>query len=328
VVTVRLAEPQFEGQTKEVLGTSAVRAIVAKVIEKELTAMLTSSKRGAKAQASMLLEKVVAEMKSRISARLHKETQRRKNALETSSLPAKLADCRSSDVERTELFIVEGDSALGTAKLARSSDHQALLPIRGKILNVQKASLADMLKNAECAAILQVVGAGSGRSFDLSAARYGKVIIMTDADVDGAHIRTLLLTLFFRYMRPLVEGGRVFAAVPPLHRIEVINPGAKKNDLLYTYSEAEMRQVMSSLEKKGRKVKQPLQRYKGLGEMDADQLAETTMDPRHRTLRRVTLKDAENAESVFDLLMGNDVAPRKDFIIESAAELDRERIDA
>jgi len=328
VVTVRLAEPQFEGQTKEVLGTNAVRAIVAKVIEKELTARLTSTKRGDKAASALLLEKVVAEMKSRISARLHKETQRRKNALETSSLPAKLADCRSSDVDRTELFIVEGDSALGTAKLARSSDHQALLPIRGKILNVQKASLADMLKNAECAAILQVIGAGSGRSFDLAAARYGKVIIMTDADVDGAHIRTLLLTLFFRYMRPLVDAGRVFAAVPPLHRIEVINAGGKKNDLLYTYSEAEMRRALSSLEKKGRKVKQPLQRYKGLGEMDADQLAETTMDPRHRTLRRVTLKDAEAAEEVFDLLMGNDVGPRKDFIIDSAAELDHQRIDA
>ena len=328
VVTVRLAEPQFEGQTKEVLGTSAVRAIVSNVIEKELTAKLTSSRRGEKAQSALLLEKVVAEMKSRISARLHKETQRRKNALETSSLPAKLADCRSSDVERTELFIVEGDSALGTAKLARSSDHQALLPIRGKILNVQKASVGDMLKNNECAAILQVIGAGSGRSFDLEAARYGKVIIMTDADVDGAHIRTLLLTLFFRYMRPLVQAGRVFAAVPPLHRIEVINPGGKKNDLLYTYTEAEMRSTMSSLERKGRKVKQPLQRYKGLGEMDADQLAETTMDPRQRTLRRVTLKDAEVAERVFDLLMGNDVAPRKDFIIDSAAELDHQRIDA
>ena len=328
VVTVRLAEPQFEGQTKEVLGTSAVRGIVAKVIEKELTAMLSSSKRGEKAQAALLLDKVVAEMKSRISARLHKETQRRKNALETSSLPAKLADCRSSDVDRTELFIVEGDSALGTAKLARSSDHQALLPIRGKILNVQKASVADMLKNTECAAILQVIGAGSGRSFDLEAARYGKVIIMTDADVDGAHIRTLLLTLFFRYMRPMVQAGRVYAAVPPLHRIEVINPGGKKNDLLYTYSEAEMHTMMTSLERKGRRVKQPLQRYKGLGEMDADQLAETTMDPRHRTLRRVTLKDAEVAERVFDLLMGNDVAPRKDFIIDSAAELDRQRIDA
>jgi DNA gyrase subunit B len=328
VVTVRLAEPQFEGQTKEVLGTAQVRAIVAKVIEGELTAKLTSTRRNDKAQSGLVLEKVVAEMKSRISARLHKETQRRKNALETSSLPAKLADCRSSDVEATELFIVEGDSALGTAKLARSSDHQALLPIRGKILNVQKASLADMLKNAECAAILQVIGAGSGRSFDLDAVRYGKVIIMTDADVDGAHIRILLLTLFFRYMRPLVDAGRVFAAVPPLHRIEVINAGGKKNDLLYTYSEAEMRATITSLAKKGRKVKQPLQRYKGLGEMDADQLAETTMDPRHRTLRRVTLGDTEIAEGVFDLLMGNDVAPRKDFIIDSAAELDRQRIDA
>jgi len=328
VVTVRLAEPQFEGQTKAVLGTPAVRAIVAKVIERELTATLMSTKRGEKAQSALLLEKVVAEMKSRISARLHKETQRRKNALETSSLPAKLADCRSSDVERTELFIVEGDSALGTAKLARSSDYQALLPIRGKILNVQKASVTEMLKNTECAAILQVIGAGSGRSFDLAAARYGKVIIMTDADVDGAHIRTLLLTLFFRYMRPLVQAGRVYAAVPPLHRLEVINAGSKKNDLVYTYSEGEMRTMMSSLEKKGRKVKQPLQRYKGLGEMDADQLAETTMDPRHRTLRRVTLKDAEIAERVFDLLMGNDVAPRKDFIIDSAAEMDRQRIDA
>jgi DNA gyrase subunit B len=328
VVTVRLAEPQFEGQTKEVLGTAAVRAIVTRVVEKELTAALTSTKRGEKAQAALLLEKVVAEMKSRISARLHKETQRRKNALETSSLPAKLADCRSSDVERSELFIVEGDSALGTAKLARSSDYQALLPIRGKILNVQKASVADMFKNTECAAILQVIGAGSGRSFDLEAARYGKIIIMTDADVDGAHIRTLLLTLFFRYMRPLVEAGRVYAAVPPLHRIEVVNAGSKKNDLIYTYNEGEMRKTMASLERRGKKVKQPLQRYKGLGEMDADQLAETTMDPRHRTLRRVTLKDAEMAERVFDLLMGNDVAPRKDFIIDSAAELDRERIDA
>ena len=215
VVTVRLAEPQFEGQTKEVLGTNAVRAIVAKVVEQELTAVLTSTKRGEKAQAALLLEKVVSEMKSRISARMHKETQRRKNALESSSLPAKLADCRSTDVEKSELFIVEGDSALGTAKLARSSDYQALLPIRGKILNVQKASVSDMLKNAECAAIIQVIGAGSGRSFDLDAARYGKVVIMTDADVDGAHIRTLLLTLFFRYMRPLVEAGRVYAAVPP-----------------------------------------------------------------------------------------------------------------
>jgi len=327
VVTVRLAEPQFEGQTKEVLGTAAVRQVVSRVLERELTALLTSSKRPTKQQAGALLEKVVAEMKSRISARLHKETQRRKSALESSTLPAKLADCRSSDPEHTELFIVEGDSALGTAKLARSSEYQALLPIRGKILNVQKASVTDMLGNAECAAIIQVIGAGSGRSFDLEAARYGKVIIMTDADVDGAHIRTLLLTLFFRYMRPLVEAGRVYAAVPPLHRIEVVNPGSKANEVLYTYSEAEMRRTMANLAKRGRKTK-PLQRYKGLGEMDADQLAETTMDPRHRTLRKVTLGDIESASTVFELLMGGEVGPRKDFIIDSAGALDRERIDA
>jgi DNA gyrase subunit B len=328
VVTVRLAEPQFEGQTKEVLGTSAVRAIVARVVEQELSARLTSSKRGDKAMSSLLLEKVVAEMKSRISARTHKETQRRKNALESSSLPAKLADCRSNDVERSELFIVEGDSALGTAKLARSSDHQALLPIRGKILNVQKASVGDMLKNAECAAIIQVIGAGSGRSFDLDLARYGKVIIMTDADVDGAHIRILLLTLFFRYMRPLVDAGRVYAAMPPLHRLEVVGGGGKKNEYVYTYNDAELRRARASIEKRGKRIKEPVQRYKGLGEMDADQLADTTMDPRRRTLRRVTLKDAEVAEKVFELLMGSDVAPRKEFIVDSAAALDLERIDA
>ncbi len=328
VVTVRLPEPQFEGQTKEVLGTSAVRGIVSRVVEKALTERLTSTHRGDKAQASQLLEKVVAEMKSRISARLHKETQRRKNALESSSLPAKLADCRTNDTERSELFIVEGDSALGTAKLARSSDYQALLPIRGKILNVQKASIQDMLSNAECAAIIQVIGAGSGRSFDVDLARYGKVIIMTDADVDGAHIRTLLLTLFFRYMRPLVEAGRVYAAMPPLHRIEVTGGRAKGKEVLYTYTEQQMRSTVSALQKKGRSIKQPMQRYKGLGEMDADQLAETTMDPRHRTLRRITMPDAARADAVFDLLMGSSVAPRKDFIVGSAHELDRERIDA
>ncbi len=327
VVTVRLAEPQFEGQTKEILGTNAVRGIVARVVEKELTAILTSTARGAKQEASLLLEKIVAEMKARISARVHKETQRRKNALETSSLPAKLADCRTSDIDRSELFIVEGDSALGTAKLARSSEFQALLPIRGKILNVQKASMADMLKNTECAAIIQVLGAGSGRSFDISAVRYGRVVLMTDADVDGAHIRTLLLTLFFRYMRPLVDAGRVFAAVPPLHRVSVINPGGKKNDLVYTYSEGELRSFLTELSTKGKRYKEPIQRYKGLGEMDADQLAETTMDPRHRTLRRVTVPDAEAAERAFELLMGTQVAPRKEFIIDGAVALDRERID-
>ena len=328
VLTVRLAEPQFEGQTKEVLGTPAVRAIVAKVVEKELTALFASSKRQDKTQTSQLLEKVVAEMKSRISARTHKENQRRKNALETSTMPTKLADCRTNDVASSELFIVEGDSALGTAKLARSSDFQALLPIRGKILNVQKASVGDMLSNAECAALIQVIGGGAGRSFDLEAARYGKVILMTDADVDGAHIRTLLLTLFFRYMRPMVEAGRVYAAVPPLHRVEVVTRGSGANEVVYTYSENELHTLLAQLEKDGRSYKEPIQRYKGLGEMDADQLSETTMDPRHRTLRRVNISEVERAEQIFDLLMGSEVAPRKQFIISGADDLDRDRIDA
>ncbi|GAA1697471.1 DNA topoisomerase IV subunit B [Microcella alkalica] len=326
VLTVRVPEPQFEGQTKEVLGTPAARAIVASVLQSALKERFASTKRDDKAQTALLLDKVVAEMKSRISARAHKETQRRKNALESSSLPAKLVDCRSNDVEASELFIVEGDSALGTAKLARDSEFQALLPIRGKILNVQKASVSDMLSNAECASIIQVIGAGSGRSFDLAQARYGKVIIMSDADVDGAHIRTLLLTLFFRYMRPMIDEGRVFAAVPPLHRVVVMNPGTKPNETIYTYSEAELQGVLAALKKSGRRYQDPIQRYKGLGEMDADQLADTTMSRKHRTLRRVRVTDAEMSSSVFELLMGNDVAPRKDFII-AGQGLNRDRID-
>ncbi|MFE6624052.1 type IIA DNA topoisomerase subunit B [Streptomyces sp. NPDC008086] len=328
VVTVRLAEPQFEGQTKEVLGTSAARRIVNTVISRELKAFLTSTKRDAAAQARVVMEKAVAAARTRIAARQHKDAQRRKTALESSSLPAKLADCRSDDVDRSELFIVEGDSALGTAKLARNSEFQALLPIRGKILNVQKSSVTDMLKNAECGAIIQVIGAGSGRTFDIDAARYGKIIMMTDADVDGSHIRTLLLTLFQRYMRPMIEAGRVFAAVPPLHRIELIQPKKGQDKYVYTYSDRELRDKLMEFQSKGIRYKDSIQRYKGLGEMDADQLAETTMDPRHRTLRRISLTDLEAAERVFDLLMGNDVAPRKEFISSSAATLDRSRIDA
>jgi len=328
VVTVRLAEPQFEGQTKEVLGTAAVKRIVAQTVEKQLAAQLDSSQRQTKAQAGALLEKVVSEMKARISARTHRENQRRKTALESSSLPAKLYDCRVSDNADTELFIVEGDSAMGTAKAARDSEHQALFPIRGKILNVQKASVADMLANAECSALIQVVGAGAGRSFAAEQARYGRVIIMTDADVDGAHIRTLLLTLFFRYMRPLVEAGRVFAAVPPLHRVEVVTGRGKPNEVVYTYSEAELDALLARLAKQKKTYREPIQRYKGLGEMDADQLAETTMDPSLRSLRRVTMADAEAAEQTFALLMGSEVAPRKEFIVAGAAALDTERIDA
>jgi DNA gyrase subunit B len=183
-----------------------------------------------------------------------------------------------------------------------------------------------MLSNAECASIIQVIGAGSGRSFDLEQARYGKVIIMSDADVDGAHIRTLLLTLFFRYMRPMIEDGRVYAAVPPLHRVVVMNPGSKPNETIYTYSEKELQTVLKDLERRNKRYQDPIQRYKGLGEMDADQLAETTMSRAHRTLRRVNVQDAEEAASVFELLMGNDVAPRKEFII-AGEGLERERID-
>ncbi len=328
VVTVRLAEPQFEGQTKEILGTPAARTVVRKVVAAELKEFLTSTKRAEKAQAKLLMEKVVGASKTRIAARQHKETQRRKNALESSSLPAKLADCRASDNERTELFIVEGDSALGTAKLARNAEFQALLPIRGKILNVQKASVGDMLKNAECASIIQVVGAGSGRTFDLDARRYGRIIFMADADSDGAHIRTLLATLFFKYMPELVKAGRVFSAVPPLHRIEISNPRKGQEKYVYTYSDDELQRKLAELKKKNVKWKDPVQRYKGLGEMDADQLAETTMDPRRRTLRRLTVDELEMAAGVFELLMGSDVAPRKEFIIQGAYEVDMETLDA
>ncbi|MFC4497812.1 type IIA DNA topoisomerase subunit B [Streptomyces ovatisporus] len=327
VVTVRLAEPQFEGQTKEVLGTSAASRIVAQVVATELKGFLTSTKRDAKQQARSVLEKIAAAARTRIAARQHKEAQRRKTALESSALPAKLADCRSDDVERSELFIVEGDSALGTAKLARNSEFQALLPIRGKILNVQKSSVSDMLKNAECGSIIQVIGAGSGRTFDIDQARYGKVIFLADADVDGAHIRCLLLTLFQRYMRPMVEEGRVFSAVPPLHRIELTNPKKGQSKYIYTYSDNELRQTLMELQRTKVRYKDSIQRYKGLGEMDADQLAETTMDPRHRTLRRINISDLESAEAAFDLLMGSEVAPRREFISSSAATLDRSRID-
>jgi DNA gyrase subunit B len=326
VVTVRMQEPQFEGQTKEVLGTPAVTKIVTQVVSDELKKFFTTTKRIDKTNGLIVLEKVANASRTRISSRAHKELQRRKNALESSSLPAKLSDCRSEDVSRTELFIVEGESALGTTKAARNSEFQAILPLKGKILNVQKASLSQMLDNAECAAIIQVIGAGSGKSFTLEDARYGRVILMSDADVDGAHIRCLMLTLLYRYMKPLIDDGRVFAAIPPLHRIEVVGGGGKKGEVHYTYSDDDMKKLLTELKKQGKRWKEPLQRYKGLGEMDADQLRETTMDPDKRTLRRITIKDAAAAERIFELLMGNEVAPRKEFI--ATADIDRERIDA
>ena len=325
VVTVRIAEPQFQGQTKDVLGTAPVRPIVSKMTEQQFGEMITGSKRGYKEQSGRVLEKIVGEMHARIQARKTKEVTRRKNALEAASMPAKLSDCQPGNDDIAELFIVEGDSALGTAKAARNSSFQALLPIRGKILNVQKASLSQMLSNKECASIIQVVGAGSGASFDLSQARYNKIIMMTDADVDGAHIRILLLTLFYRYMRPLVEAGHVYAAVPPLHRIALA--GKHKGEFIYTYSDDELSGKLADLERRHIDYNPDIQRYKGLGEMDADQLADTTMDPRSRMLRRIRMEDAQKAAGIFDLLMGGEVPPRRRFIVENADDFDRSKID-
>ena len=250
-------EPQFEGQTKEVLGTSAVRGIVARVVEQRLTACLPAPSAATRTQAAAVAGEGRRRGQGASRRPAAQGNGRRKNALETSALPTKLVDCRSGALDRSELFIVEGDSALGTGKAARDAEYQALLPIRGKILNVQKASVGDMLHNAECAAILQVVGAGSGRSFELSQTRYGKIILMVDADVDGAHIRTLLITLFFRYMRPLVEAGRLFAAVPPLHRIELTSARTGQDRYIYTYTDAELTRTLRDLDRKGVRYKQP-----------------------------------------------------------------------
>lgn len=325
VVTVRIAEPQFQGQTKDVLGTAQVKPIVTRMSDKQFGEMITGSKRGYKEQSNRVLEKIVGEMHARVQSRKAKEVTRRKNALESASMPAKLSDCQPGNDDVAELFIVEGDSALGTAKAARNAGFQALLPIRGKILNVQKASITQMLSNKECAAIIQVVGAGSGQSFDIEQSRYHKVIMMTDADVDGAHIRILLLTLFYRYMRPLIENGYVYAAVPPLHRIALT--GSHKGEFIYTYSDDELAGKLAELDRKHIGYNDDIQRYKGLGEMDADQLADTTMDPRTRMLRRIRMEDAEQASEIFSLLMGDDVPPRKAFIVQNADDFDRSKID-
>ena len=325
VVTARVAEPQFQGQTKDVLGTAQVKPIVTRLTDKQFGEMITGSKRGYKEQSARVLEKIVGEMHARIQSRKAKEVTRRKNALESASMPAKLSDCQPGNDDVAELFIVEGDSALGTAKAARNAGFQALLPIRGKILNVQKASITQMLSNKECAAIIQVVGAGSGQSFDIEQSRYHKIIMMTDADVDGAHIRILLLTLFYRYMRPLIEHGYVYAAVPPLHRIALT--GSHKGEYIYTYSDDELAGKLADLDKKRIGYNDDIQRYKGLGEMDADQLADTTMDPRTRMLRRIRMEDAAQASEIFNLLMGDEVPHRKQFIVDNADDFDRSKID-
>ena len=321
IVTVQIVEPQFEGQTKAVLGTPAASKIVANVVTQQLTEWFgTATNRRA---ARRVLEKVAAAARTRRQLRLQRETIRRKNVIESSSLPAKLSDCRSSNLEQTELFILEGDSAGGTMKAARDSEFQALIPIRGKILNTLRASEKQMLDNAECAAIISALGAGAGKTFDPDQIRYGKVVMLCDADVDGAHIRCLLLTLFWRYMRPLLDEGRIYAAVPPLHRIALAGPG---NELFYTYTAEEMEAKVAELETANRKIRD-IQRYKGIGEMDADQLAETTIDPSRRLLRRMSLTDAEAADDAFNDLMGAAVAPRREFIMSNASTVSSDDLD-
>jgi DNA gyrase subunit B len=323
VIHVRIPEPQFTSQTKDELSTAGITRVLQGLVEQHLKTWVDD--RRTKAEARTVLQKVVDAARVRLTQKQQKDAARRKTALEGASMPPKLVDCRSTGIGRSELFVVEGDSALGTARMARSSEYQALLPIRGKILNVQKASLQQVLDNAECSAIVQVLGAGSGRTFDLSALRYGRILIMADADVDGSHIRTLLITLFAKYMRPVIEDGRLFAAVPPLHKITT---RGKNPTTTYTYTQQEMVSTVAMLEKAGKQVVMPIPRYKGLGEMDADELWDTTMNPATRAVRRITLDDVEKAEAVLELLMGERVEPRRNWLIDSSNRVDQDAIDA
>jgi DNA gyrase subunit B len=322
VIHVRIPEPQFTSQTKDELSTAPVTRVVQQVVEQHLKAWIEARK--TKVEARTVLQKIVDAARVRLTQKQQKDAARRKTALEGASMPAKLVDCRSTGVQRSELFIVEGDSALGTARMARSSEYQALLPIRGKILNVQKANIQQVLDNQECSAIVQVLGAGSGRTFDLPAMRYGRILIMADADVDGSHIRTLLITLFAKYMRPAIADGRLYAAVPPLHKI--VTKG-RNPETIYTYTQQEMTSTVTRLEKAGKQVVTPIPRFKGLGEMDADELWDTTMNPATRAVRRITLDDVDAAEGVLELLMGERVEPRRNWLIDSAARVDQETID-
>jgi DNA gyrase subunit B len=323
VIHVRVPEPQFTSQTKDELSTAGVTRVVQALIEAHLKEFVDG--RRTKAEARTVLQKIVDAARVRLTQKQQKDAARRKTALEGASMPPKLVDCRATGIARSELYIVEGDSALGTARMARSSEYQALLPIRGKILNVQKASLQQVLDNQECSAIVQVLGAGSGRTFDMAAMRYGRVMIMADADVDGSHIRTLLITLFAKYMRPVIEQGRLFAAMPPLHK--VVTKG-RNGDTVFTYTQQEMESTVARIERSGKSVQRPVPRFKGLGEMDADELWDTTMNPATRTVRRITLNDVERAEATLELLMGERVEPRKNWLIESSGRIDQETIDA
>ncbi len=307
IVSVKMANPQFEGQTKTRLGNSNVRGIVDSLVYQSLTDYFEENPK----VLSAIIEKVIAAARAREAARNARELARRKSTLETSGLPGKLADCSERDPEKSEIYIVEGDSAGGSAKQGRDRRFQAILPLRGKILNVEKAAPHKILKNAEIQALISAIGTGVGEQFDAEKARYHLVILMTDADVDGAHIRTLLLTFFFRYMKELIEKGYVYIAQPPLFRI------AKGKQERYAFREEEMRQIVAELGEKGVSV----QRYKGLGEMNAGQLWETTMDPGRRVLKRVTIEDAVYANEIFEKLMGENVDARKEFIKRHAREV-------
>jgi DNA gyrase subunit B len=322
VIHVRVPEPQFTSQTKDELSTAGITKVIQGIVERHFKAW--AEDRRTKSEAKIVLQKIVDAARVRLAHKQQKDAARRKTALEGAAMPPKLVDCRTTGVSRSELFLVEGDSALGSARMARVSEYQALLPLRGKILNVQKASLGDTLKNAEIASIVQVLGAGSGRTFDLSTMRYGRVILMADADVDGSHIRTLLITLFARYMRPVIEDGRLYAAMPPLHKITT---KGRNSETHFTFTQREMEAKVSELEQEGKQIVTPVPRFKGLGEMDADELWETTMNPATRSVRRITLDDVEAADAALELLMGEKVEPRRNWLVASAARVDQDAID-
>ena len=304
VVSVKVLEPQFEGQTKGKLGNSEVKGITDTIVSDGLRVYLEEHP----AEAKKIIEKATNASRAREAARKARELTRRKNALEVSSLPGKLADCSEKDTTMTEIYLVEGDSAGGTAKQGRDRRYQAILPLRGKILNVEKARLDKILANAEIRSMITAFGTGIGQDFDITKSRYNKIIIMTDADVDGAHIRTLLLTFFYRYMRPLIEEGHVFIAQPPLYQIK------KGQKQWYAYSDQELSDRLDEIGRENITI----QRYKGLGEMNAEQLWDTTMNPEHRTILQVSMEDSIAADKIFSVLMGDKVEPRRKFIEDNA----------
>lgn len=305
IIVCRHPDPQFEGQTKAKLGNTEVRKITSQILSEGLETFLKENP----AQAKSIIEKAVLASRARMAAKKAREATRRKNPLETLGFASKLADCRSKNPALSEIYIVEGDSAGGSAKQGRNSEFQAILPLRGKVLNVEKARLDRALGNKEIISMIQAFGTGIGDDFNIQLARYHKVVIMTDADVDGAHIRTLLLTFFYRFMRPLVEEGYVYIAQPPLYKI------TQNKRLEYAYTDEELQKILETFPKTS---KPQLQRYKGLGEMNPEQLWETTMDPKKRTLLQVSLQDAIEADTIFSMLMGDDVLPRREFIEENA----------